>query len=106
MTPPLCRVCGELLLFAEDAEAHLCRCPVCDNFLARPLPQVNLQSDPEWKQLFRGQPLSQQPIWRCEAQLLLDWIHLCQPEWAMLEVSSGTGEFLQVAYEMVVMSMA
>lgn len=99
MTSVVCPVCGKALMAAVASSPVLQACPGCANRITQPAPVVNLRAGEDWQHGWRGLPLSQRPQWRREAQLLLDWMHLYQPEGPLLDVGCGTGALLEVAYD-------
>lgn len=72
-------------------------CPDCANRITLPPPQEILPVDDDDQQSCLGQLLRDHSTWLNEARLFLDWMHLYQPEGALLDVGSGTGALLEAA---------
>lgn len=93
----VCPICEHDLTAVMPLATSMQDCPVCSNRITLPPPVVDFLETDKRQQTDRGQSSSHRLIWKRQAELLLDWMHLYQPEGAILEVGCGTAEFLEAA---------
>lgn len=96
--PADCPVCGTALVVGPRSggfEVELC--PECGLGATFPAPTIAAESDEIWAQTYGGTRLARQAQWLHEAQLRVNWLQLYVPDGMLLEVGSGTGEFVAMA---------
>lgn len=101
--PPesMCLACGKADVRAEAGtttqEQAILVCRQCGTGLTWPPPARLPESDGIWTDRYGGSRLRRRPVWLAEARQRIRWIQLYLPEGVILEVGSGTGEFVKVA---------
>ena len=99
--PADCPVCGTQLVAGPRREAFEVElCPECGLGATFPAPTIAAESDEIWAQTYGGTRLARQAQWIHEAQLRVTWLQLHVPDGRLLEVGSGTGEFVAVAQKL------
>jgi SAM-dependent methyltransferase len=96
LTCPTCRT--TLVRGPQRAEHEVQLCPQCG--LGATYPQTPLSNEGDdaiWIETYGGQRLAARQQWVREAELRVTWLQLHAPDGLLLEVGSGTGEFVAVA---------
>jgi len=99
---PRCVACLAPVLFDERGRrAAILRCAGCGSGTSWPRPTVEPSSDRIWRTQYSGQRSKRRHVWIGEAEVRLDWVKELLPDAVeqprILEVGSGTGEFVEVA---------
>jgi SAM-dependent methyltransferase/GT2 family glycosyltransferase len=81
--------------------AAILRCTGCGSGTSWPPPTVDPSSDRIWREQYSGQRSRRRHVWIAEAHVRLDWLETILPasveQTRILEIGSGTGEFVEVA---------
>jgi 2-polyprenyl-3-methyl-5-hydroxy-6-metoxy-1,4-benzoquinol methylase len=96
--PLRCLVCACPMEVAASSATHsVVACASCGLGATLPPPRREASSDGIWEQQYGGQRLAMRPQWLHEAAVRLSWVQLHAPDGALLEIGSGTGEFVATA---------
>jgi SAM-dependent methyltransferase len=96
--PMPCLVCATpMQVTASGAHHDVVSCSSCGLGATLPPPSREASSDGIWEEQYGGQRLAMRPQWLHEAAVRLSWVQLHAPHGVLLEVGSGTGEFVATA---------
>ncbi|MHB8185466.1 MAG: methyltransferase domain-containing protein [Dermatophilaceae bacterium] len=73
------------------------QCEHCGTGITWPPPNRDVEGDGLWKERYGASRLARRSIWISEALKRVEWLQLYVPDGCLLEIGSGTGEFLRVA---------
>ena len=94
----ICCPCCTTQLVCESLSVRTSlQCEVCGTGITWPPPNRDVEGDGLWKDLYGASRLARRSIWMSEALKRVEWLQLYVAEGCLLEIGSGTGEFLRVA---------
>ena len=74
-------------------------CPECGTGRTLPSPISDAVGDEIWINTYGSSRLKRRSVWFAEARNRVGWLQLFAPEGCLLEVGTGTGEFLKTAQD-------
>jgi SAM-dependent methyltransferase len=94
---PVCHV--TLVAGPTNGKQQVQLCTECGLGATFPVPSIDMVSDELWSSTYADTRLARRQQWIHEATLRLSWLEQYVPDGRLLEVGSGTGEFVAVAQQ-------